>query len=945
MRRYLVTLLLFTMLISLPYSKCDPNEFGSVLKLDVSTDSDWCTIKIQTNGTLLYLDSNLTNGDSSHKTNIIPSDEGLLVNLAKQPLDNSTVEFDVVFVILGKIPEINFSIYKGFIGLSNISLSAFNNGEFISIYDLSHSNNLTFPETNPLFSSLVIGNNFSNHALDYYDGSIEKQVFACYYPWYSTPDGPGGGYNHWDPINNSNNAITADFPILGPYDSQDVDVIRTHIEMAKDAGIDGFLCSWSGVNTTENIAIDVIIQEAAKNDFKIGIYYESLRGIFEPIMNQSLIIEELTYLINKFRDVDGYLHFNGNPVVFIYQAETQERNPEFWTQILDEVENREGDSVFIGELRQINWFNEFDGMHTYNELNLTIHEILTKRYSLNPFKLKCKSSATLIEDLTNEGAILLESLVRVGTVVPGYDDTEIRTPGEYIPRENLTTYRKYWQNIHNNDLDWVIITSFNEWHEGTEIEPSKEYGFTYLQETLIQSSRFKQELYNFPLPSAIDVIVENRNSSILIKLNNSGPSPIYSIRINESSLKETASAIRIGPCEAQSIEINENLDPETNYVFNVSYWDWCSGKNVVDYGFVLNTVQVDDISKTLNVTITAFNQTLIENKIEVSASMVVNSSLLLNYCSLDVILDGNLAYGENWMVSEDQIDSEIPLFKRIHYDSLLEVASGNHSVQLVAYARNNSTYLITKSPVFWLQVPQTYLNLSFSSIDVNDTESSLLVNATVRVCSVPKKIEYASIDILLNDTIVWSNCWSEITGNINQNLPINAPAYINSFYQFKKPKTPFILSVRSYARNEAKDGLEIYKEYSYYNDYSDERSLKQYALYLINKDRENCGVPTLEMSSSNLAQVYANELLVTNNFRHNPKLPYGVAENLGMIRYYTSYYNLTSALDRLEYLMMYEDQAWDWGHRDNIINRNYRTVSIGISFDDEYFYYVQNFYR
>jgi len=38
--------------------------------------------------------------------------------------------------------------------------------------------------------------------------------------------------------------------------------------------------------------------------------------------------------------------------------------------------------------------------------------------------------------------------------------------------------------------DWVLITSFNEWHEGSEIEPSLEDGDRYLKLTKQYGPRF-----------------------------------------------------------------------------------------------------------------------------------------------------------------------------------------------------------------------------------------------------------------------------------------------------------------------------------------------------------------------------------------------------------------------------------------------------------------------
>jgi hypothetical protein len=45
------------------------------------------------------------------------------------------------------------------------------------------------------------------------------------------------------------------------------------------------------------------------------------------------------------------------------------------------------------------------------------------------------------------------------------------------------TYRVLWEEAVAAQPDYVLITSWNEWHEGSEIEPSVEYGSLLLDET------------------------------------------------------------------------------------------------------------------------------------------------------------------------------------------------------------------------------------------------------------------------------------------------------------------------------------------------------------------------------------------------------------------------------------------------------------------------------
>jgi len=78
------------------------------------------------------------------------------------------------------------------------------------------------------------------------------------------------------------------------------------------------------------------------------------------------------------------------------------------------------------------------------------------------------------------------------TVLAGYDDS---TQGRPLPRpiterRDGDTYRVLWEAALMANPDWVLICSWNEWHEGSEIEPSLEYGSLFLNATSVFSREF-----------------------------------------------------------------------------------------------------------------------------------------------------------------------------------------------------------------------------------------------------------------------------------------------------------------------------------------------------------------------------------------------------------------------------------------------------------------------
>jgi len=145
--------------------------------------------------------------------------------------------------------------------------------------------------------------------------------------------------------------------------------------------------------------------------------------------------------------------------------------------------------------------------------------------------------------------------------------------------------------------------------------------------------------------------------------------------------------------------------------------------------------------------------------------------------------------------------------------------------------------------------------------------------------------------------------------------------------------------------------------------------LKMYALKKVNDDRADFGLAPVELSDNQAAQVHAEDVFMTQTISHwmtNGEKPYmtysrygglgDVAQNVSVQGYYQDDIVACKAglalctpidprenIDIAEYGMMYDDAHSNWGHRDNILDRNHTHVSFGIAYDDYYFAFVQNF--
>jgi hypothetical protein len=286
-------------------------------------------------------------------------------------------------------------------------------------------------------------------------------VLAFYYSWYDE--------NIW------NSGQAADQP-LQPYTSHDRQTIERQVAQAQAAGIDAFVHSWLGPQLENNQTetnLQTLLDVAAARGFRVCVYFET-NGPFFP--GQAEVIAALQHLLATHAKHPAYLRYQGRPLIFFWRV--QRFSVDEWAAIRQQVDPAH-DTLWIADGVDIGYQQVFDGHHLYSIA-----------WSKN-VERTLQDWAGRVQRYEREHDV---KRLWVATVMPGYDDTRLPRPDAFSrDRQNGAFYRETWQAAIASKPDIYLITSFNEWLEGTQIEPSVSYGDFYLNLTREMVEQMRSE--------------------------------------------------------------------------------------------------------------------------------------------------------------------------------------------------------------------------------------------------------------------------------------------------------------------------------------------------------------------------------------------------------------------------------------------------------------------
>ena len=287
------------------------------------------------------------------------------------------------------------------------------------------------------------------------DVPAQRLLIAHYYPWYDMSAWTGG--------------ITPELP-RDLYVSADSGVMARHFDEARGAGIDVFNVAWLGPNNPTDWNLSTMLPIAESKGISLTAGFET----DSPWLNsRAAVVAGLRYLAGTQAGQPGYLRYEGRPVIFFWRLEAvpqegQRSAVEAWRSIRDEVDP-DREALWIGEGDRFEFLRVFDGIYPYS-----IAWSRNVAGTLGSYGARTRQQA----------AALGTSKLWVATVMPGYDDSLTGRSNTFArDRANGAFYDETWRAATGSDPDWIIITSWNEWVEGSQIEPSRSYGDTYLQMT------------------------------------------------------------------------------------------------------------------------------------------------------------------------------------------------------------------------------------------------------------------------------------------------------------------------------------------------------------------------------------------------------------------------------------------------------------------------------
>ncbi|HEY2414047.1 MAG TPA: hypothetical protein VGI40_17505 [Pirellulaceae bacterium] len=337
------------------------------------------------------------------------------------------------------------------------------------------------------------------------------KVYMHYMPWFQTPASQGGTDGsswgiHWTMANENPNVVDASgkrqiashyYPMIGPYDSTDPNVLEYHMLLLKYSGVDGLLVDWYGQKGTNGdvnsllTASNAIVNQTNNYGLGVGVVLEDnfagslTNGLPDGSNSQAVsnVTQNMQYLAANYFNKPNYLKAgaSNSPLMPIFgpskiqpiSGNSNINSAALWSQIFSQ--SGTNPTFMPLEYQSSDAGTNADGEFAwpYQSPNTSDHLSQVRSF------------------YTSQAASLKAAGKTVGGIAyPGFNDFYAQGGWGsnlfYVPETDATNQQSTLSELLNlyttysSRLDFLQLATFNDYGEGTQFEPTVEDGFTDL---------------------------------------------------------------------------------------------------------------------------------------------------------------------------------------------------------------------------------------------------------------------------------------------------------------------------------------------------------------------------------------------------------------------------------------------------------------------------------
>ncbi|MDA7874325.1 glycoside hydrolase family 71/99-like protein [Rhodopirellula sp.] len=313
------------------------------------------------------------------------------------------------------------------------------------------------------------------------DGEVQtkKLLLAHYMPWYQAkPFSQAWGW-HWT-MNKFNPDATDTvelpgsakrqiashfYPLIGPYDSADPAVLECQLLQMKLAGVDGVIVDWYGLTDLHDYAVlhrstEQLIAQVMRFGMRFAICYEDSTvpalikaGMLDSGQRVGHVAKEIDWLTKNWFNRKGYVHLEGKPVLLSFgQGGLSDSE---WTACLTESS------------QPIAYFSE--------------HQKRTSAMGAFDWPIPKEGIAAVARFEGNAKSWPESIAVAFPRFVDIYAEAGVHESWGRVEDQQGAVFRQTLRRAYDGNARLIQIATWNDWGEGTNVEPSREFGYRDLE--------------------------------------------------------------------------------------------------------------------------------------------------------------------------------------------------------------------------------------------------------------------------------------------------------------------------------------------------------------------------------------------------------------------------------------------------------------------------------